>query len=286
MAQSKSLTHRVQLNNGTSMPQIKLGVYQTSGTEAKNAVKYALEAGYRGIDSAQWYANEKEVGQAINTFLNSPQNTQGLKRTDIHFTTKLRSNSTYDSATQAIKRSVQTSGLDTIDLFLIHSPYGGKEARLESWRAVEDAILDGQVRTGGVSNYGIKHLEELINSKPRIMPAVNQIEIHPFNTHTELCEFCKKHGIVMEAYAPLVQAMKMKHPTIADLAKKHSCTPAQVLVRWSVQHDYCPLPKSVKKDRIVENSQIDHFEITKEDMEKLDALDEYLVTDWDPLDAP
>ncbi|KAF2431863.1 Aldo/keto reductase [Tothia fuscella] len=268
------------------MPQIHLGVYLADGAEAHQAVQWALEAGYRGVDSAQMYHNENEVGSGIKKFLSSSSNTAGLKRDDIWYTTKLASNSSYDTARKSIKQSLRTCGLDHIDLFLLHSPYGGKIARLESWRAVEDAIAAGEVRTGGVSNYGIKHLQELIDSKPQVMPAVNQIEVHPFNTRTEICKFCQENGIVIEAYAPLVRALKMKHPTISSLASKYSCTPGQLLVRWSLQHGYVPLPKSVNKKRISENADIGGFEIEDEDVKAMDMLDEYLVTDWDPVDAP
>lgn len=241
------------------------------------------------------YYNEKEVGTAINGFLSSQANTSGLKREDIHFTTKLRSNTSYDAARMSIKKSIKTCGLGYIDLFLLHSPYGGKQARLECWRAVEDAIDEGEIKIGGVSNFGVRHvsrlfpdlidwrssfpqLQELLASKPRIMPQVNQIEVHPFNTRTEITSFCQKHDIIVEAYAPLARALRMKHPTIVSLSKKYGATPGQLMVRWSVQHGYVPLPKSVKKERIIENASIDGFEIVEKDMATLDGLDEYLVT--------
>ncbi|KAF2737286.1 Aldo/keto reductase [Polyplosphaeria fusca] len=269
------------------MPLIHLGVYLASGQEAFKAVKWALEAGYRGIDSAQMYHNERECGRAIVDYLDSPANKASLKRDDIHFTSKLASNSAYDSARKAITASVNECGLGYIDLFLLHSPYGGKKARLESWRAVEDAIDDGEIKIGGVSNYGVRHLQELLDSKPRIIPAVNQVEVHPFNTRTDITSFCEQHGIVVEAYAPLVRALRMKHATIVTMADKYSCTPGQLLVRWSLQHGYVPLPKSVKKGRIAENANIGGFSIAGADMEILDALDEYLMcTDWDPTDCP
>lgn len=230
------------------------------------------------FDSAQMYHNESEVGQAIKHFLASPANSSELKREDIHFTTKLASNTSYDAARRSIKQSLKACGLDYIDLFLLHSPYGGKQARLDCWRAVEDAIADGEVKTGGVSNYGVKHLQELLESKPRVPPAVNQIEVHPFNTRTDITTFCQQNNIVVEAYAPLARALRMKHSTIVELSKKYSSTPAQLLVRWSVQHGYVPLPKSVKKERLVENADVGKFEIDEEDMKKLDDLDEYLVT--------
>ncbi|EUC44918.1 hypothetical protein COCMIDRAFT_5776 [Bipolaris oryzae ATCC 44560] len=287
MAQSSfSLASRTKLSNGLSMPTIQLGVYLTSGKETYQAVRWALEAGYRGVDSAQMYHNERETGKAISDFLQSEANVHSLKREDLHFTSKLASNSAYETARKAIKRSVKKAGLGYIDLFLLHSPYGGKQARLDSWRAVEDAIDDGEVRIGGVSNYGVKHLQELLDSNPRIAPAVNQIEVHPFNTRKDITSFCQQHNIVVEAYAPLVRALRMKHPTIVSLANKYSCTPAQLLVRWSLQHGYVTLPKSVKKERIVENAQVGGFEIEAADVEAMDALDEYLVTDWDPTDCP
>ncbi|KAF4546373.1 putative aldo keto reductase protein [Lasiodiplodia theobromae] len=278
-------TARVQLANGLSMPQIHLGVYLTDGRECYQAVLWALEAGYRAIDSAQMYHNEREVGQAIKHFLASPANSQGLKREDIHFTSKLASNTSYDAARRAIKQSLKACGLDYIDLFLLHSPYGGRQARLDCWRAVEDAIADGEVKIGGVSNYGVKHLQELLDSKPRVHPAVNQIEVHPFNTRTDITTFCQQNNIVVEAYAPLARALRMQHPVIVALSKKYACTPAQLLVRWSLQHGYVPLPKSVKKERIVENARVGEFAIEEEDMTELDGLDEYLVTDWDPTDC-
>ena len=154
------------------------------------------------------------------------------------------------------------------------------------------------------TNYEFEQIDELLASKPRIKPAVNQIEVHPFNTRTNITEHCMRNDIVVEAYAPLARALRMKHPTVLDLSKKYSCTPGQLLVRWSVQHGFVPLPKSVRKERIVENADIDHFSISDEDVKKMDALDEYLVTgerpesldtlpslltiryaDWDPVDA-
>ncbi|EEA27948.1 aldo-keto reductase, putative [Talaromyces marneffei ATCC 18224] len=269
------------------MPRVQLGVYLTSGRETEAAVKNALEAGYRGFDSAQMYHNEKEVGRSILRFLESEKGKpDGLTREDIFFTSKLASNVSYDATRQSIKKSIQASGLGYIDLFLIHSPYGGKAKRLECWRALEDAYKDEEIRAVGVSNYGIKHLQELLATNPKVFPAVNQIEVHPFNTRTEIAEFCQENGIVVEAYAPLARAYRFRHPTIVSLAKKYGCTPAQLMVRWSLQHGYVPLPKSVKKDRIVANAQVEGFEIDSADMDTMDGLDEYLVTDWDPVDAP
>lgn len=254
------------------MPQIQLGLYMMSGREATNSVRWALAAGYRGFDCAQMYHNEREAGKAILNFLAGPGNTEGLPREDIHYTTKLASCSTnYDAVRRSIKKSVDVSGLGYVDLMLLHSPYGGKEARLTSWKALEDAVEAGEVKMAGVSNYGVRHvsvfreqpslsttnkqtnkhrfiharpkyladrlnlmgtqIEELMASNPKVHPVVNQIEVHPFNTQTAIRETCAKHNIVVEAYAPLARAMRMRHPKIVEFAKKYSCTPAQLFVR-------------------------------------------------------
>jgi diketogulonate reductase-like aldo/keto reductase len=304
-SQAFSLTTRKTLPNtqNLSIPHIHLGVYLTSGKETSTAVRYALEAGYRAFDSAQMYHNEREVGSTISSYL---QKHPELKREDIHYTSKLASNASYEAVRKSITKSVKECDLGYIDLFLLHSPYGGKEARLSSWKALEDAVMDGEVRIPGVSNYGEKHvsraclqclccvtterardantnatptqLAELLSSSPRLLPAINQVEMHPFNTHTKLAQYCHAQGIVIEAYAPLARAYKMKDHTIVELAKKYDCTPAQLLVRWSLQHGYVPLPKSVKKERIVENADVEGFVIEDADVERMDALDEYLVT--------
>ncbi len=154
-SKSYSLASTVKLNNGILMPRIHLGVYNMSGSECARAVQQALEAGYRGFDSAEWYANERPVGQGIKNFLAANPN---VKREDIWFTTKLKTNNSYDATRKAVKESIRKSGLGYIDLYLLHSPYGGRGKRLECWKAVEDAIEAGEVRAGGVSNFGVKHV--------------------------------------------------------------------------------------------------------------------------------
>ncbi|KAI9848222.1 MAG: hypothetical protein M1837_000896 [Sclerophora amabilis] len=260
------------------MPHIHLGLALMSSKETEEAVKCGLKTGYRGFDSAEMYGNEQEVGHAISAFLSSKENTTNLKREDIHFTTKLASNVSYDAARRSINQSLKKSGLGYIDLYLLHSPYGGKAKRLECWKAVEDAIEEGKVKIGGVSNFGVKHLEQLLGSNPRILPMVNQIEVHPFNTRTEITNFCQTHDIVVEAFAPLVRGLRMNHPTIGSLSRKYSCTPAQLLVRWSVQHGFVPLPKSATLERVAANADVGGFEIDAGDMKTMDGLDEYLVT--------
>ncbi|KAE9573677.1 putative oxidoreductase [Colletotrichum fructicola] len=288
MATTKyTLATRLTLANGKTIPQIQLGLYCMSGKEATKTIPWALNAGYRGFDCAQMYRNERESGKAISDYLSSSENAQGLKREDVFYTTKLASCSTsYDEVRRSITESVKVSGLGYVDLFLLHSPYGGKEARLTSWKALEDAITEGEVKMGGVSNYGSAHIEELMASKPRIAPVINQIEVHPFNTQTKIRETCAKHNIAIEAYAPLARGMRMKHPKILELAQKYGCSPAQLFVRWSLQHEMITLPKSVRQERLIENASVGNFEISKEDLAEMDGLDERLVTDWDPTEAP
>jgi diketogulonate reductase-like aldo/keto reductase len=149
---------------------------------------------------------------------------------------------------------------------------------LASWKAVEDAIDEGEIKIGGVSNYGVKHLEELLKSKPRYLPAVNQIEVHPFNTRTEITSYCKEKGILVQAYAPLARALRMKHPTIVSLSEKYQCTPAQLMVRWSLQNGYIPLPKSVSKHRI-KVSQYDTMESSDPHPRYLDPYLGWVLTD-------
>ncbi|KAF5521576.1 putative oxidoreductase [Colletotrichum aenigma] len=288
MATAKyNLAARLTLASGKTIPQIQLGLYCMSGKEATKTIPWALNAGYRGFDCAQMYRNERESGKAISDYLSSSENAQGLKREDVFYTTKLASCSTsYDEVRKSITESVKVSGLGYVDLFLLHSPYGGKEARLTSWKALEDAITEGEVKMGGVSNYGSAHIEELMASKPSIAPVINQIEVHPFNTQTKIRETCAKHNIAIEAYAPLARGMRMKHPKILELAQKYGCSPAQLFVRWSLQHEMITLPKSVRQERLIENADVGNFEISKEDLAVLDGLDERLVTDWDPTEAP
>ncbi|KAI9742912.1 MAG: hypothetical protein M1818_003641 [Claussenomyces sp. TS43310] len=280
------LSSTIELRNGALMPRIHLGVWESNGAVCETAVRAALECGYRAVDTAEWYENEAEVGAAIRAFLASPAAAAtGLQRRDIWFTTKLRANVGYEETREAIRRSRRTSGLPRLDLYLLHSPYGGREKRLECWRAVEDAMAEGEVGTGGVSNFGLTHLRELVDAQPRVLPAVNQIEVNPFNTRRELTSFCQEHGIVVQAYSPLAKAWRMQHPKILELAQRYSCSPAQLLIRWSLQHDFVPLPKSANKERIRANGQLEGFDIGQDDMKVLDGLDEYLITDWDPTNT-
>ncbi|RPB28601.1 hypothetical protein L211DRAFT_833574 [Terfezia boudieri ATCC MYA-4762] len=281
-----SVKSKLKLANGVTMPKIHFGVYEVKpGEETETAVRDALEAGYRAIDSAQGYYNEESCGKAIKGFLTMHPE---LTREDIFFTTKLRSNSSYVDTRRAIKSSIEKTGLQYLDLYLLHSPYGGPQKRKESWRAVADAVEDGEIRVGGVSNFGVRHLKELLEREKEQSrrPVVNQIEVHPFNANAEITTFCRENGIQIQAYAPLVKGRKFDHPVIKELSKKYGCTPAQLLVRWSLQMGYVPLPKSVRKERIEANKNVEGIEISEEDMKKLEGLDEGLSTSWNPTNAP
>ncbi|KAH8150680.1 uncharacterized protein LAJ45_05376 [Morchella importuna] len=273
-----ALASTITLPNNRPIPRIHLGVYQTSGTSCTAAVTHALTAGYRAIDSAAWYYNEREVGTAITTH-------PDVAREDVFFTTKLQNNESFAATKRAVDESLRKSGLGWIDLYLMHSPYGGREKRSECWRAVVECVREGKVRSAGVSNFGIRHLQQLLEDCPDDKPMVNQVEVHPFNTQTAIVEFCEQNNIQIQAYAPLARAMRFRNPTIQALARKYGCTPAQLMVRWSLQKGYVTLPKSTKRERIIENADVDGFVIEEEDVARMDALDEGLVTDWDPTDC-
>ncbi|KAL0945456.1 hypothetical protein HGRIS_000946 [Hohenbuehelia grisea] len=275
------LQSRVKLLDGNEIPVLGFGTYEMDGKVASNGVTRALQVGYRHIDSAQWYENEMECGQAILDYCRST----GTPRAEIFFTTKLKHNDGYDSVSKAIRTSRDQCGLGYIDLYLIHGPIGGPQARIESWRAIVDAQKEGILRSIGVSCFGVKHLEELLESGLPA-PAINQIDLHPFMTREDVVDYCRKHGIVLEAWAPLVRGLRFDHPSIASLVEKYHKTPAQVLLRYSIQKGFIPLPKSVSAERIASNAKVFDFELAQEEVEHLDTLDEKLVTDWDPSECP
>ncbi|KIY43822.1 Aldo/keto reductase [Fistulina hepatica ATCC 64428] len=263
------------------MSTVKAGTYELESREAKQAVTWALEAGYRHIDSATWYYNERECGEAILEFCKAT----GTPRSEIFFTTKLMHNNGYENVKKAIQKSLDVCGLGYIDLYLIHGPWGGPQARKEAWEAICDAQKEGKLKSIGISTFGLRHMQELIATGLPV-PAVHQIDLHPFQTHTEIVKFSKKHGMTMEAWAPLVRCMRFKHPEIQKLARKYGKEPAQILLRYSLQKGYVPIPKSSKKARIVSNTQVFDFELSEEEIQVLDGLDEGLATDWDPTNCP
>lgn len=274
----RSFDHPViRLNNGVNIPALGLGVYQAeSGRETERAVLDALDLGYRHIDTAKAYGNEKDVGRAIKK--------SGIPREEVFITTKLwNTDHGYDQTKRAFDESRSDLGVDYIDLYLIHWPVEG--LRGESWRAMVELLERGDCRSIGVSNYTINHLEELLASSS-IVPAVNQVEFSPFLYQRELLRFCRQKGIQLEAYSPLTQGKRLDHPTLVALARKHGKTPAQILIRWAIEHDLVVIPKSVRRSRIEENADVFDFSIVREDMALLDSLDEGFRTCWDPTDAP
>ncbi|PLB33303.1 aldo/keto reductase family protein [Aspergillus candidus] len=273
-----SLQSTQKMVSGYEIPIVGFGVYQTPPDITEKVTIKALETGYRHIDSAKYYANEAECANAIRK--------SGIDRSKVFYTTKVpATHMSYEKAKEAIEASIRdAAGLDYIDLVLLHAPYGGKEGRLGAWRALVEAQKAGKIRSIGVSNYGIHHLEELeayINSGVGGQISVGQYEIHPWCAREDIAGWLKKRNVVVEAYSPLVQATRMGEPSLQSLAKKHSKTPAQILIRWSLQKGYVPLPKSVTDSRIIENTQVFDFELSPEDMKNLQT-NAYEPVCWDP----
>ena len=272
-----TLQSRLRLNDGNQMPILGLGVWQVApGKETRRAVGFALEIGYRLIDTAKLYGNERDVGAAVRE--------SGIPREEIFVTTKLwNDDHGYETTLRAFERSRQELGLDYVDLYLIHWPV--PRIRQESWKAILRLREQGLVRSIGVSNYTIRHLQELLPATP-IPPSVNQVEFHPFLYQRELLEFCQSRGIQVEAYSPLARGRRMKDPVTVEMAARYARTPAQVMIRWSIQHGLVVIPKSVRPERIRENATVFDFELTPKDMERLDALDEGSHVAWNPDNLP
>lgn len=271
----------LRLNQGPSIPIVGLGVFKAPpGRATRRAVEWALEAGYRHVDTAAYYENESDVGTAIRE--------SGLPREEVFVTTKLwHTDHGFEPALRAARRSERRLGLGYIDLYLIHWPRSDVPgARLESWRALEKLRQEGLVRAIGVSNYTVRHLEELRGSSG-VVPAVNQVEFHPFVFDPELLAYCERHGIRLEAWAPLTRGRRFEDATVRAIAEAHGRTPAQVLIRWGIEHGVIEIPKSVHRERIVENFQVFGFSLTPEEVARLDALrDGSRVGLWDPSEIP
>ena len=270
-------TTRIALATGAQLHQVGLGVYQSGpGVATRTAVTTALELGYRHVDTARIYGNEADVGAAIKA--------SAVPRDQVFVTTKLwNDDHGYDAALRALDASLARLGLDYIDLYLIHWPVPGK--RRDSWRALERAFADGRARAIGVSNYMAPHLRELLG-EAKVVPHVNQIELTPFLQRRDTCALCREHGIVIEAYSPLTRGQRLGHPTVTAIARAAGRTPAQVLLRWGIQHGFVVLPKSVHRERIAENAAVFDFTLDAAAMTQLDALEEGLATGWDPAGAP
>lgn len=261
------------LNNGVKIPRLGLGLYQSkTGDEARKAVEAAFELGYRHFDSAAIYGNEGDLGAVLKDVT--------LPREEVFVTTKLWNDEHgYDKALKAFEVSRKALGLEFIDLYLIHWPV--ETLRHESWRALETLLADGRCRAIGVSNYTVDHLKQL-KERSDIVPAVNQVEFSPFLYQKDLLEYCQGEGIMVEAYSPLTRAKRLDHEGLCERARAHGKTAAQILIRWILEHGMVVLPKSVRKERIAENSAVFDFKLSEDDMAYLDSLNEDYRTCWNP----
>ncbi|KAL7419509.1 hypothetical protein Q5752_005420 [Cryptotrichosporon argae] len=254
----------ITLSSGTKIPQLGFGVYQSPPDATTRTVTAALEAGYRHIDSAQWYFNEAEVGQAVAAFGD---------RAAVFVTTKLgHADRVVERLTESVTK-IDPRPDGYVDLFLIHSPTAGPEGRPRQWREMEALVARGKAKAIGVSNYGVRHLEEFAGYAT-IQPAVNQIELHPWCQQPAIVAHCEARGIALEAYSPLVQGKRADDPTLRAIADETGRSWAQVLIRWSLQRGFIPLPKSDTSSRIVANRNVYDFELSADQMARLNALDQ------------
>jgi 2,5-diketo-D-gluconate reductase A len=267
---------QITLNNGRSIPQLGFGVFQIEPKDTAEAVSTALKAGYRHIDTAEMYGNEREVGEAVAK--------SGLDRADIFVTSKLSNDAHLpEDARLAFELSLQELGFDYLDLFLIHWPlptrYDGDF--VSTWKALEEFYRDGRARSIGVSNFQPHHLRRL-HEETEVPPAVNQIEVHPYLTQDEVRGFCAEHGIAVEAWSPIGQGLELEDPTIVSIAQRAGKTPAQVILRWHIQRGDIVFPKSVTPSRVKENFDIFDFELADGDVAEISALNKDQRTGPDP----
>ncbi|MGW1176999.1 aldo/keto reductase [Kitasatospora sp. NPDC002543] len=260
----------VKLNNGVEIPQLGFGVFQVPDDETTAAVASALEAGYRSIDTAAIYGNETGVGRALAA--------SGVARRDLFVTTKLwNADQGYDATLRAFDASLAKLGLDYADLYLIHWPTPARDLYLDSWRAIERLAEEGRIRAAGVSNFQPAHLQRLLDNSP-LVPAVNQVELHPGLQQAELRAFHAEHGIATEAWSPLAQGAVLSDPAITAIAERTGKSPAQVVLRWHLQLGNIVIPKSVTPARIRQNLDVFDFELTEQDMAAIAAGDRDLRT--------
>ncbi|UNL86773.1 aldo/keto reductase [Priestia koreensis] len=270
---SKHLQDYTILHNGVHMPWFGLGVYKVEeGQTAVDAVRMAIQHGYRSIDTASFYKNEESVGKGIRE--------SGIPREELFITTKVwNTEQGYEETLSAFDQSLTKLGLDYIDLYLIHWPV--KDTFKETWRALEKLYKDEKVRAIGVSNFNINHLERLLEDA-KVKPMVNQVEYHPLLSQEELHQYCKENGIQLEAWSPLMRGQLLENPVLVDIANKYSKSTAQVVLRWDLQNGVVTIPKSTKETRIIENASIFDFQLTDDEMKRISNLNENKRSGTDP----
>ncbi|KAK8140304.1 putative aldo/keto reductase [Apiospora sp. TS-2023a] len=313
MTSNLTIQSNIKLNSGYEIPRLGFGTavkksspltppFTSPIDQAESCVREALATGYRHIDSAVGYRNEAPCGKAIREFASSTFSSSSgdgnatTPREQIFFTSKVRPlNLSYESAKTQVDATLSETGLGYIDLMLIHAPYGGPVARKGAWKALVEAVDAGKVRSIGVSNYGVHHLDELeaytqelaaerggdVKSGKGGIISVGQWEVHPWCPRNDIVDWCRARGVAVEAYCPVVRGERAGEAVLQELAAKYNKTWAQVLIRWSLQKGHVPLPKSVTPSRIRENADVYDFEISEEDMAKLETK-EYAPCAWDP----
>ncbi|XP_064597765.1 uncharacterized oxidoreductase YtbE-like [Liolophura sinensis] len=276
MTSAKSLSSTVKLNDGVSMPLFGLGTYLLKpgvGGEAELAVKHALKVGYRMIDTAEFYGNEADVGRAIRE--------SGVKREDIFLVSKIWDHG-YDQCRKTVQNALNKMELGYIDLYLIHTPLGGQNC--DTYRAMMEFKEQGLIKSCGVSNFGVHHLEGL-KEAGLPTPSVNQLELHPWQQKADIASYCQNNEITLMGYSPLTKGQRLQEPSLVDIAKKYNKSPAALLLRWSVQRGIVTIPKSGNLDRITENAQVFDWSISVDDMNKLNSFPQWSCT-WNPTTSP
>ena len=264
----------IQLNNGVEIPQLGFGVFKVPPEQTEDVTGTALEVGYRHVDTAQMYGNEAGVGRAVRA--------AGLARDEVFVTSKLDNpNHARDDALRSFDGTLAELGFDHVDLFLIHWPLPEVGDYVETWHAMEEIYRSGRARAIGVSNFQPHHLRRLL-AAAEVVPAVNQVEVHPYLAQDEVRAFNAEHGIVTEAWAPIARGRVLDDPVITTIAKRLERTPAQVTLRWAVQRGDVVFPKSVTRSRVEENFRLFDFELTDDDMAEITALDRHERTGPDP----